>query len=266
MMTLQEIKKLKKELGLTNELLSQRSGIPFSTVQKVLGGITQSPRKKTLDALSDVLRNELSDSAEERYTSSGTFSSSCVREAAPAYHAGPRVYTIDDIYALPDGVRAELMDGKLYYMATPTRLHQKITGEMYLAVANYIRSHGGKCEVYIPPFAVFLLGDDSTYVEPDLSVICDPSKLDDRGCVGAPDWVVEVLSPSSARMDLLKKLFKYRSAGVREYWVIYPDRRMITAHIFGEDEEKDQVTIYSFEDEVPCSLYPDLKIRLADVL
>ena len=137
---------------------------------------------------------------------------------------------------------------------------------MHLAVANYIRSRGGKCEVYIPPFAVFLMGDDSTYVEPDLSVICDPSKLDDRGCVGAPDWVVEVLSPSSTKMDCIKKLIKYREAGVKEYWIIHPEKRIVTVYLFSEDEKKEAVTIYSFEDKIPSFLFPDLSICLADVL
>ena len=137
---------------------------------------------------------------------------------------------------------------------------------MHLATANYIRAHNGKCEVYIPPFAVFLYGDDSTYVEPDMIVVCDTSKMEERGCIGAPDWVVEIVSPSSTKLDLGKKLFKYRDAGVREYWIIYPDKRMITVYLFNKDEEKECVTIYSFEDEVPCSVIEGLKIRLADHL
>ena len=264
-MTLQEIREKKKELGLTNEMLAEKSGIPLGTIQKVICGITKSPRKRTIDALSDVLRRE-HDTARKSMYDLDTMNIKVLQEEAAKYLAGKEVYTIQDIYDLPDGVRAELMDGNIYFMATPTRLHQKITGEMHLAVANYIRSRGGKCEVYIPPFSVFLFGDDSTYVEPDLSVICDPSKLDDRGCVGAPDWVVEVLSPSSTKMDCMKKLIKYRNAGVKEYWIIHPEKRIVTVYLFSSDEKKEAVTIYSFEDKIPCSLFPDLLIRLADVV
>ena len=170
-------------------------------------------------------------------------------------------HTIEEIYALPEGTRAELMDGQIYYMACPTRTHQKINGEMYLAVANYIRSHGGSCEVYIPPFAVMPYADDTTYLEPDLTVVCDTSKLEERGCVGAPDWIVEILSPSSRKLDCVKKLFKYRDSGVREYWLISPEKRIVIVYLFSKD---DDTTIYSFEDEIPCSIFPDLKIRLAD--
>ena len=171
---------------------------------------------------------------------------------------------MEDIYALPEGVRAELIDGELFFMASPSRTHQKIVGEMYLAVAGHIRSHGGKCEVYIPPYGVYLNGDESVYVEPDLTVICDPSKSEEKGCVGAPDWVVEVVSPSSRRMDFLIKLFKYRSAGVREYWIIHPDKRIVLVYSRAGGEETAEM--YSFEEEIPSGICPDLWIRLGDVL
>ena len=117
--------------------------------------------------------------------------------------------TIDDIYALPDGKRAELIDGRLYDMAPPSRRHQKILGILYQTIANYIADKGGSCEVYSAPFAVFLNQDEFNYVEPDISVICNLDKLDEKGCNGAPDWVVEIVSPSSHRMDYFIKLFKY---------------------------------------------------------
>ena len=121
-------------------------------------------------------------------------------------------YTIDDIYALPEGERAELIDGHIYYMAPPSRKHQEISGELYADIKEYIRSHGGRCKVYAAPFAVYLDERSNTYVEPDISVICDPDKLDDRGCKGAPDWIIEIVSPASKQMDYYTKLFKYRTA------------------------------------------------------
>lgn len=134
----------------------------------------------------------------------------------------PRIYTIDDIYALTDGKRAELIDGNIYYMAPLGRKHQRIIGELYATIREYIKSNNGTCEVDIAPFAVFLNADDKNYVEPDISVICDSGKLNDKGCVGAPDWIIEIVSPSSKRMDYFTKLFKYRTAGVKEYWIVDP--------------------------------------------
>ena len=118
------------------------------------------------------------------------------------------MYTISDIYALPDGERAELIDGQIYNMMPPGRLHQKISWKLHQAIANYIDSRNGLCEVYAAPFAVFLNDDDINYVEPDLSVICDLSKLDDKGCHGAPDWVIEIVSSGSRSRDYMTKLFK----------------------------------------------------------
>ena len=110
-------------------------------------------------------------------------------------------YTIEDIYALPEGTRAELIDGQIYYMAPPTRKHQDIVGALYRKIADYIDSKGGSCKTYVSPFAVFLSENDKNYVEPDISVICDPNKLNDKGCTGAPDWIIEIVSPGSRRMD-----------------------------------------------------------------
>ena len=101
-----------------------------------------------------------------------------------------RIYTTDDIYNLPDGERAELIDGQIYYMAPPTRRHQLIAGNLFTIINTYIKSRGSSCEPYIAPFAVFLNADDKNYVEPDISVICDKSKLTDKGCNGAPDWII----------------------------------------------------------------------------
>ena len=112
-----------------------------------------------------------------------------------------KIYTTDYIYALPDGERAELIDGKIYYMAPPNTKHQRISSYLHNEIYNYIKNHHGPCEIFAAPFAVFLCGDDKTYVEPDLSVICDKDKIDHRGCKGAPDWVIEITSPSTERID-----------------------------------------------------------------
>ena len=107
-------------------------------------------------------------------------------------------YTIKDIYALPEGERAELINGRIYAMAPPNRLHQKLVMELSHIIKSYIEKNNGECEVYPSPFAVFLNKDEKTYVEPDISVIRDKDKLNDRGCAGAPDFVIEVVSKSRA--------------------------------------------------------------------
>ncbi|MBD5135803.1 MAG: Uma2 family endonuclease [Lachnospiraceae bacterium] len=168
------------------------------------------------------------------------------------------VYTIEDIYALPDGERAELIDGKIYAMAPSNRRHQDIIFSLSRKIADYIESKNGDCKVYLAPFAVFLNEDDRNYVEPDISIICDSNKLNDKGCVGAPDWIIEIVSPSSRKMDYYKKLFKYRTAGVREYWVVDPDRRIITVYEF----EHDNMEEYSFGEDVPVGIYDGFTIRV----
>lgn len=168
-----------------------------------------------------------------------------------------QIYTTDDIYALPDGERAELIDGQIYYMATPGRTHQRILGLIFRKIADYIDSHNGTCEVNIAPFAVFLNNDDLNYVEPDISVICDPEKLDEKGCHGAPDWIIEIVSPGSRQMDYYRKLFKYRTAGVREYWVVDPDKNTVTVYDF----EKDTMKEYSFEENVPVGIYEGFSVN-----
>lgn len=168
-------------------------------------------------------------------------------------------YTIDYIYSLPDAERAELIDGQIYNMAPPNRRHQEISVELLTSINNYIKSKDGLCKPYIAPFAVFLNADDKTYVEPDLCVICSPDKLTDRGCVGAPDWIIEIVSPGSRRMDYSIKLFKYRSAGVREYWIVDPDKNRILTWNFESEDTGD----YTFADSVKAGICDDLMIDFA---
>ncbi|MDD7641161.1 MAG: Uma2 family endonuclease [bacterium] len=171
------------------------------------------------------------------------------------------IYTTDDIYALPDGQRAELIDGQIYYMAPPSRTHQRIILALSRIIAEYIESNNGSCEVDIAPFAVFLNEDDKNYVEPDISVICDKRKLTDKGCTGAPDWIIEIVSPGSRRMDYSVKLFKYRTAGVREYWIVDPEKNRITVY----DLEHDDMNEYAFTDIVKAGIYPDLFINFSSL-
>lgn len=168
------------------------------------------------------------------------------------------VYTVSDIYALPDGERAELIDGKIYYMAPPNTKHQRLLLDLSYQIQDYIKRGNGECEVFPAPFAVFLNKNNKNYVEPDISVICDKNKITEKGCHGAPDWVIEIVSPSSRSMDYMMKLFKYRSSGVREYWIVDPEQSVVTAYRF----EKDTVEQYRFGEKVPVGIYENLTIKI----
>ncbi len=169
--------------------------------------------------------------------------------------------TIEDIYNLPDGQRAELIDGELYMMAAPGMIHQRIVMELSFRIRSHIEEHKGSCEVFPAPFAVFLNADNEIYLEPDISVICDKSKLTDEGCKGAPDWIIEIVSPSSRPMDYNKKLFKYRTAGVREYWIVDPMNVRITVYNF----ERDTFEEYKFTDSVKSGIYENLEINFSEI-
>lgn len=166
-------------------------------------------------------------------------------------------YTIEDIYALPEGERAELIDGKIYYMAPPNTRHQTLVMDLSYQIKDYIKRNHGECHVFPAPFAVFLNNNDKNYVEPDISVICDKNKITDKGCDGAPDWVIEIVSPGSRKMDYYKKLFKYRTAKVREYWVVDPDKKTVTVYDF----ENDNMEEYAFGTDIPVGIYEGFHIK-----
>lgn len=145
-------------------------------------------------------------------------------------------YTLADILSWDEDVRAELITGELVMLATPTRRHQEVSGELFGQLREYLK--GKNCKVYHAPFSVRLFETDrddpenvDTVVEPDLAVIRDPSKLDDIGCKGAPDLMIEILSPSSKRHDMVTKFNLYRRAGVREYWIVDPDGKTVQTYI-----------------------------------
>lgn len=148
-------------------------------------------------------------------------------------------YTFADYLAWDGEGRIEIMDGQLIMMAPPSRLHQKISGEIFRQLANFLE--GKKCEVYVAPFAVRLFENErdlpesvQTVFEPDISVICDKNKLDEYGCKGAPDMVIEVLSPSTMKHDLLYKMQRYQEAGVKEYWIVSPKEQTVQTYLLNE--------------------------------
>ena len=169
------------------------------------------------------------------------------------------LHTVQDILDLPEGVRMELIDGILYDMATPSLSHQNDAGQVFRKFSDYFDKHCGDCQVMIAPFAVYLNNDDRTYLEPDVLVVCDPNKLKEDGCHGAPDLCVEVVSESSRKRDYLIKLMKYGNAGVREYWLVDRERkRVLVYHL-----EKEDMMEYEFTEEISSAIFEGLRMTFA---
>lgn len=174
---------------------------------------------------------------------------------------GGKSYTVADIEALPEGERVELIDGEMFMMASPTSTHQELLVYLLVEIELYIRKNKGNCKVYPAPYGVYIKDDDRNFVEPDISVICDKEKIDEKGCHGAPDWVIEIVSPSSRSMDYRRKYALYQSAGVREYWIVDPRRETVT--VYDLEHSKEPVE-YSFCDRIRVGIYEDLYLNLTE--
>lgn len=175
-------------------------------------------------------------------------------------------YTSEDYWSLPEGTRAELIDGQFYNMSPPSWPHQKLVFQIAHCLQNYISANKGSCQICIAPFAVNLDANDKNWVEPDLSVVCDPSKLTDRGCSGAPDFIVEVVSPSSRKMDYAYKVSLYMDAGVREYWVVDPFRKCTTVYLYDQNPDGFPPIVFPFDTSIRVGIYSDLSINISELL
>ena len=266
-MTINEMLEKKKEYGYSYEYISQLSGVPASTVQKVLGGTTSAPRMATLEALRKVFEglevkqgsaseprnlDGLEDASSISYVEEESSTSYITRGANALSYNEAADKTIEDYLALPDDVRVELIDGVFYDMAAPTPLHQWIGFDIAHMLQNHIEANNGKCQTFTAPLDVQLDCDDKTMVQPDVLVLCDEDKLTKPRIVGAPDFIVEVLSPSNWYHDTIRKLAKYKRAGVREYWIVMPDNLKVLVYFF---EESDFPKEYTFQDEVPVNIW-----------
>lgn len=246
-MTIEEMKQKKKQRGYSYAQLSVLSGVPLGTIQKIFSGETEHPRYATLQALKQVLRDQddslvLNDSA--------AFSYGNPLADPSAKKQGE--YTIEDYFSVPDDIRVELIDGVFYDMGASVFEHQKIAGEIYRQIANYIMERNGKCEVGIAPVDVQLDCDDKTMVQPDVLIFCNNEKLVKGRIFGAPDFVLEVISPSTKRKDYFKKLEKYENAGVREYWILDPYKKQLIVFFFEEDI---YAQIHDMTQPVPIHIY-----------
>lgn len=230
-MTLEEMKRIKQERGYTLAQLSEYSGVPLGTLQKIFSGETEHPRFATRQALEQVLSGKGAEYVNEGQPSK-------VEEAFAYRGSGikkPGEYTLEDYYTLPDEQRAELIDGVIYDMSAPSFVHQHIAGSIFFEIKNFIDSRKGSCMPMFAPVDVRLDCDDRTMVQPDVLILCDKSKICKWGIMGAPDFCLEIISESTGRKDYIKKLQKYTDAGVKEYWIVDPSRRMLLRYHWKDD-------------------------------
>lgn len=183
-------------------------------------------------------------------------------DAMPAIQPQPQIITLEQYEALPEDVRAEVFDGQIFYMASPSQDHQTISTELTTILNSYIKSSKGACRVFHAPFDVKLSDTPLTIVQPDLIIVCDRDKLDGKRCNGAPDFIIEIVSPGNPADDYIRKLYYYKNAGVREYWIVDPRRKTVTVNYF----EKNKLNIqYSFDSTIKVNIYDNLYINFSDI-
>lgn len=285
MLSVPEMETLRKELGLRYSVISEKTGLPASTLQKVLSGKTRSPRAEVLTKLREYFADlgcEWGPSVKKGRSGHSFFREQLIPRETPVAYYGTEMpeempvvyeewphekrtdhlYTTEEFEAFSEDFRVELIDGELYDMSPLLRVHQSIQMVLSAAFYNFIQTNHGNCEVYPAGLGVWLDEDDHTVLMPDITVCCDPDRLTEKGMDGAPDLVVEILSPSNWKKDSILKYKKYVGAGVREYWMVDPGRR--TIQVFRKDRGT-CCEFYTFDDPVPVGIWEEqLCIRLAD--
>ena len=179
-------------------------------------------------------------------------------------------YSYVDYLTWPEDERWEIIDGIAYMQAAPSPIHQEISGGLFAQFHNYLS--GKTCKVYAAPFCVRLVDDDDKksedikkVVEPDISIVCEKSKIDEKGCKGAPDMIVEVMSPSSIKMDRFIKFNSYEKAGVKEYWIVEPEGKLVSVFVLQGDHRYGRPEIYAEDGMIKVSIFPDLIVDLKPV-
>ena len=281
MKTLEEMRLRRRVLKMTYAELSEKSGVPVTTIQKVFSGTTYAPRKGTMESLEKALFGPHSGISEEKYpanqaTESGPISlntyleeknPSVVKEPVSFYGAGstgknkntPGVlwkpqgtYTTDDYERLPEGERYELIDGVLIRLESPSIEHQQLVIFVAAQLNRFAEEEECDCLVLCAPCDVQLDADDKTIVQPDVFVYCDDAKVTPKRGVGAPDLCIEILSPTTRSKDQLLKRYKYERAGVREFWVVDPEFSHVMVYEFDKSGMIEKQ--YTLDEKVPVGI------------
>ncbi|MBO4395914.1 MAG: Uma2 family endonuclease [Eubacterium sp.] len=255
-MTIEEMNRIRKERKLSYREIAEGAGVALGTVQKVFGGATASPRYDTLQRLDHFFIRETP--AYQRQDS-GVNRSFKINRLSDSVQGN---YTVQDYLDWPDDERVELIDGVIYNMASPTSIHQIFDLAIGTQVFSQIRKKGGDCVPMIAPVDVQLDSDERTMVQPDFLIVCDRDKIHEKRVVGTPDFIIEILSPSTRMKDAFVKQNKYMNSGVREYWTVDLRDRRVTTYLFSEG----RVLQYSLEDIVPIGIYEgEISIDFSDI-
>jgi Uma2 family endonuclease len=178
-------------------------------------------------------------------------------------------YTYSDYLKFDMDYMVEVIRGKLFKMSpAPGSLHQRISSILHICIGAFLK--GKKCDLFAAPFDVILpinnksFDKSETVVQPDLCVICDPSKIKEHGCYGPPDWIIEIISPNTSKKDLQDKYSVYEEAGVNEYWIVMPKSQVVEVYIL-ENKRYRRLAAYVYEDTVSPITLPGLEINLAEI-
>jgi len=181
-------------------------------------------------------------------------------------------YTYADYLTWLDDKARELINGMIKMLPAPRPKHADVSFNISGNLWAILKKYKGKCKVYSAPFDVrFPKNGEKAYekidtvVQPDICVVCDLSKIDERGCCGAPDMIVEILSPSTAKKDMTEKFDLYEESGVREYWIAYPDSKAVVVFLRQDDGKYDAGSVYELEGKVPVHIFDDHLIDLNDI-
>lgn len=180
----------------------------------------------------------------------------------PAMQPQPDTITLEEYESLPGDARAEVFDGQVYYMASPSQVHQTILLELSSMLNSYVKKNSGGCKVFPAPFDVKLSDSPLVIVQPDIMVVCNDGKLDGKRCNGAPDFIIEIVSPGNPEDDYIRKLYYYKNYGVREYWIVDPQRKSVIVNYF---EGNIFNVPYTFDSVIKVNIYNSLYINFPGI-
>lgn len=263
MLAVYEINALRKRFAYSYEQISNESGVPLSTVQKVLGGITKNPRRETLEAISKIFEDKAGRDAKPFIGDGTPRQVMAVEEVSYDYidsYGGYRPtnrkgYSAAQVEHMSGYARWELIDGVIYYLASPSVEHQIIQSEISFAFSQHIRSNKGSCMALCAPVDIYYNDNEDDFVQPDFMVFCDKQKrkmLREVKKHPVPDFVCEIISPSTSAKDYYLKRNIYREHGAKEYWIIDYEHNKITVENFMTEGGQD---VYTFDDKVPVAIF-----------